>query len=640
MLIRNIEFENFNGLSKKFNLGEKENIFIGSNGCGKTTSLDCLAILLFGESFSYQKSLEKHIDIKDKTKVATLKMNVDTGKKIIDEENKETEVLINFEVRLAYNNKGEFNTTKFINGTKTTQKDYDKRICETFKIPLEILELKKVNVLRCLIDPNELENSDITGYYDFIKYLTNVVSIEEFSQKKEEFSPIRLILSQENYSIPNAKKAIKTHIASVEEDIKTLNVEITQINTENDKIEETIDIKEYNSKVEEFYKVQAQQKKLNEKINELELEIENSKKEDLINYNEELTEVLNNKNKLLINKNKLLNDINLKNIEIDKMESLIAGKINENEKVNIQLENLKNSSFEFKEIICQECGKIANSNDKKKTEKEFNDKIKSETKNLEQTLKANLELIETTKVNLQDSINYYNNLVKENTNNDNDININDKLEQELKQKDLQKDYSQKTLDLQKDLVKTREEKNNISETLSNLYIFIQDNQTALTTIERNRNKILLLEKDAEKRNEFKADLEVKQVLLNDFSISYAKEVEKAISSVFGDIKINVIKEGKTTGKEKVNCYALDNESKPFFNYNTAPQVALGCKLIKKIKDYLGIKGLPILFDIVDNIGEKAFNDILNYCDSQLFCTMASFEENNKLKLINNIKENK
>ena len=57
MRVKNIIYEHLNGLNYSFEFSDKLNVFLGSNGVGKTTSLDCLGILLFGESFSYNKRL-------------------------------------------------------------------------------------------------------------------------------------------------------------------------------------------------------------------------------------------------------------------------------------------------------------------------------------------------------------------------------------------------------------------------------------------------------------------------------------------------------------------------------------------------------------------------------------------------------
>ena len=82
MRVKNISYENLNGLTNCFEFSEKLNVFLGSNGVGKTTSLDCLSILLCGESFSYGKTLEKHIDVKNRENVCTLNMIVETDEKL------------------------------------------------------------------------------------------------------------------------------------------------------------------------------------------------------------------------------------------------------------------------------------------------------------------------------------------------------------------------------------------------------------------------------------------------------------------------------------------------------------------------------------------------------------------------------
>ena len=165
-----------------------------------------------------------------------------------------------------------------------------------------------------------------------------------------------------------------------------------------------------------------------------------------------------------------------------------------------------------------------------------------------------------------------------------------------------------------------------------------DEKVIIDKIENIKSNINTLNTNINNYKSEKATYEQKSIVLKQFNIDYAKLIEERISNVFGDIKINMVKEGKNS-KEKINCFAI-HDDKPIFNYNTAPQKALGSKIISKIKQHLGIKNLPIMFDIVDNIGKKALDEIIKYSNGQVFCTLVEFEDGKELKLINDIKENK
>lgn len=632
MLIKKIKYDGLNGLSNSFTFNEKVNIFAGSNGSGKTTSLDCLAILLFGESFSYGKTLEKHIDVKNKDKAIQLEMIVETDSKIIDENGETKNVEIKFSTIIALDKKGKFSKTLYVNDVKTTREKYEEKLCNIFKIPAELLKIEKMNILRCLIDPSEIEKSDNQGIYNLVKELTNVMSLEYFINNNEEYALIRQVLAISGYDFKETQNKLKNDLKTLETKLNYIEETISKNEKEYNLEKESLDYETYNKNVDVYdglikkiRDLRESELKLNEKYKSSMNEDGKTQQLHVQELHKSYLEELQKNNSLEKEKNAKINEIEKFKIKINNIEWQINS-------LNLDIQELKNLKFE--EIICQECGKVANSKDKKKFEEFNNDKLVKLKREISEAEKQ----LEINKVNFEESKKYLEEVIYPKLKNQ-EIITQEKLKKYMSGTNIVVEDSETTKALNEEIGLCLEEQNEIEKQLSELRPQLQSFNNKLNNINNINNNIIVPNKN-ERENLLsqKADLELKLTILNDMNIEYIKLVEKAISETFGDIQFNMIKESKN-GKEKINCYAIQNE-KPIYNYNTASEIAIGCKIIQAIKNKLGIKNLPILFDIVDNIGEKSLNDILKYCDGQLFCTKALFEENIKVKLINNIKENK
>ncbi len=631
MRVKNISYENLNGLTNGFKFSDKLNVFLGSNGVGKTTSLDCLGILLFGESFSYNKSLEKHIDVHNKDNACALFMTIETDSKIIDENNETKNVDVEFAIKMFIDNKGKFTRQWFINGTKTTRDKYEEKLCNLFKIPQELLNIDKINLLRCLIDPNEINNSDNQAIYNLVRALTNVMSLEYFVNNKEDYAMLRQTLAINDYDFKTAQNKIKTDIKSCENRLDYIETTLNNSQKEIENYNSKLNYEEYNENVDnyQYIKKKIEDKRqilveLNEKFNNSKL---NDEKNKFNKINESQKKLYDKTNEF----NYMSNQCKLKEKEIENFNITIGNTQFNIEAINFDINNIMKEKFE--EIICQECGKVANSKDKALFENKKEERIaKLKEKGLELEKQKKI-LIE----NQNDAIKYLSDVLEpkfdqvqiEHKEALNEYDSAKRIDVEISEET--KNINQQTIieeinigTLKKELEELKPE----LEAFNNIY-------SKITYI--NNTNIEPAKKDKEKVLNEKAQLELKLNLLNELNIEYIKLVEQAISDTFGDIKFNMIKEGKTNGKEKMSCYAIQDD-KPIYNYNTASEVALGCKIIQLIKNKVGIKGLPILFDIVDNIGEKSLNNIMQYCDNQLFCTKALFEDNKELKLVNDIKE--
>ena len=637
MLVKKLSYENFNGLTNSFSFSEKLNVFYGSNGCGKTTSLDALAILLFGESFSYNKTLERHINVKDKTQKAKLSMDIETGEKIVDEEGNEKNVAYNFAVELAYDKENKFRTTLFVNGAKTTVKDYKKVLYKLFHINEKYLDIDKINFLRVLIDPKEFSNSDNQAVYNLITELKYVKSLESFAKENKEYDPIKEVLYKSFWDIKTATQSLNTEISNIDNELKYLQNEKDEVKEELEK--NTFDENKYNSEVDKNNENAKKYRDLIQKTEELQNKYKELEQKNIENLLLELKKLAKEKEEIihLVQEKKH----NLYSVTEWQLKEITTRKMPENysqlTKYKELQKDLEKEKFVFEEIICQECGKVANSKDKElalakyekeKKEKEiyFKDLIAKINKEKEE-LKSEYESIVQNQNKLQEEIDK---LISQSSEYDEKIN-------QQNNAISSKEKSKEMLDVEKEISQLNEEKTTLLNDSKETSDYLQQSINIIENIKKLNNRKKEISEKAKKLLDTKSNDELKLNILKSLNIAYAKYIEDCLSDIFGEIKINLVKEGKSAGKEKISCYAVQDE-KPIYNYNTAPQISFGCKIIQKIKQSLGIVGMPILFDIVDNIGEKSLNEILSLSTNQLFCTKAAFEENKNLKLVNNIKE--
>lgn len=623
-MVKVINYKNLNGLSGAFTLGEKINVFNGSNGVGKTTSLDCLAILLFGESFSYDKTLEKHID-KD-IKNFEVSMEIETDEQYVDDNGNTKNLMIEFGYKATQGLDMKYNGVWYVNGVKTTKEKYQIRLCEVFKIPSDLLSLQKINVLRCLVDPLALTKTENAGVYNLVKALTNVATIKEFSTTSEDYKCIVEQLAKSDYDIVDCKKVFKTTIENLDKDISYCETDIK--NKTNQLKEIDFDYEEYNQKVETYNNIgkQLQDKKqeitntqmaIHKSVENDELENKNQRNENAKKLNDITNEFIKNQN--IYNSNKR---------DYENKSATISANNAQIEKLKVQIKDVEEKDFE--PIVCPNCKEIVN-------KIEFDNFKKNQVAKINE-LKSNIKEINAVNKKLNEELNDLANTINSTVDTLQTLNTDmAKANEELAiANNNQTIPSEQTKNLNLELEKLQKEYNYLENGRKELLDFLNQSQRTIGEIETLKNQIENNKTQIINLKSKRAIFEQKQLVLKDFDLDYTKALEDAIATVFDDVKINMIKEGKSSSA-KLNCYAVQDD-KPIYNYNTAPQIALGCKIIHLIKKHLGIKGLPILFDIVDNIGEKSFNDILKYCEAQLVCTKVVFTENNKLQLINDIKE--
>lgn len=626
MVVESISYKNLNGLTNRFLLSKKANVFVGSNGVGKTTSLDCLAILLFGESFTYDKALEKHIDVKDKSKKIECEMVVDTGSKITDEDGKEVKVKFTFGFKCSLGNDDKFSSSWYVNGSKVTKDKYVEKLCNVFKIPSELLDVEKINVLRCLVDPNCISVSENIGVYNLIKTLTNVISVKDFVESDEMYACIRENLATSGYDIKDAKKTIKTSIDSKNNEIEYQNRNLSELVDKNNEIK--FDKDTWNELVDKLNANKDKEKELDNTYNNLALDIKNSVNEDSENDRKFVRSLYEELNVV----NNEIQELSKKNMGLIGSINIYKNKIKDNNNLLVEMENekAKAENATFVVVNCPKCNAIVNQNDKNIFDKNREDylvEITSQIANVKSDIAQMESDIEKWDKTYGENGKTISTLEKKRD--ELNAKINDLNGKEIYVSDKTKELSSKLDDVENELIDVRKAINEITTTLNDMKV-LSDTYTY------NKNNINNINNNIKNLTNSVAILEQKQIVINQFDIDYIKLIESQIEKVFGDVKINMVSEGKNK-REKVNCYAIYGE-KPLYNYNTAPQLALGCKIINLIKKHLNIGNLPILFDIVDNIGEKALNDILDNANGQIVCTKATFKDDVELSIVENISD--
>lgn len=615
MYIKEIKYSGLNGLNNTF-FFSKHNIFEGSNGVGKTTTLDAISIMLTGESLTYGKKIEKHLSIYDSKKIE-IEMKLNTGIKQINEENEEVEIEPVFTFKMTPTGTKSW----YVNGTKKTVTEYMDILYKWFKIPSEYYNLKSVEFVKMIMRPEQIEKEDSSGLYDFIKKLIGVDDLSTY-QGLNKYDLIITNLAENNYNVDETIKQLKSLQNNEDKNVKSYEADLEKIEEQIDEVQKSFDGNKYNKNVDDYNNFIESYNNLTQEIDSLNSECESEKKQtnsDLIvkinQGQEQVAKKYNVLNEIKLNKDKLERDIiyfenNIKNCELNisaLKESL-----------------LKNDNQQFNAIICEHCGSIANENQKQKfirEKNEMSEALKSEIKNNQNAISLynsslkqcheDLELIEK---EIQKDTQEINDISKENmvlvakTNEDFVFSKKDILEAKIQE---QEDIKKKINDI---LVNGR----------------LQETSQKIQLLNNYQNQKEMIEKIIEKANSNINDFIQKQSFVEKLKNEYAQFVENRTNEVFGDIDFSLVKENKTNSKNKINIEAIKN-GKGMSNYNTGDKILLQFEIINKVKQRLGIVGLPFIIDITDNIDSKNLENIFNICEGQFFGTRV-VSESKKLTL--------
>lgn len=615
MYIKEIKYSGLNGLSNSFVLS-KNNIFEGSNGVGKTTSLDALSIMLTGESITYGKKIEKHLDIYDSKKIE-IEMKLNTGITQMNEEGDVIEIEPTFSFKMTPSGAKSW----YVNGTKKTITEYMDILYKWFKIPSEYYNLKSVEFVKMIMRPEQIEKEDSNGLYDFIKKLIGVEDLSNYEGLKN-YDLIITNLVENNYNIDETIKQLKAMQVASEKQAKSLEEELDKIQKRNEEIQKSFDGEEYNKNVDEYYRLIDFSKVLSDEIVSLQNESENEKKQnnsDLITTinkkQEELNQKYNVLNTNISNKGKVERDLVYFKNEIEKCT---------HQNIDLEEEKTRTENLSFNAIICEHCGNVANENQKQ----QFLDYQANSQKELEDAIKNNkstVSLYNSSVKQCNDDIKLLDSKILETSQEIDSLNA--EIQTLLKKSNEDYIFSKNDilLNKQKELETTKTKINEICEKGR-----LKEISDLLNEISQNSGLITYTENLIDDANSKTNDIIQKQSYAEKLKNEYAQFVENRTNEVFGDIDFSLVKENKTNSKNKINIEAIKN-GKGMSNYNTGDKILLQFEIINKIKAKIGIVGLPFIIDITDNIDNENLKAILNNCEGQFFGTRV-VSNNQKLTL--------
>ena len=617
-MIKSIRIKKFRQLENvnEENIGLINELY-GSNGSGKTSFISFISWILWGETLDYGKNDD---------------MNIDTFKPF---ELIGGEIEFDNDFILArdygYDELGKKTNDFFVNSRKCkNQNEYYTSINNLFKLDsLCNLKIKDFNLQRAFSDPYYLPNKE-NQFRELISYLVNVDTYsilfenEKYSRIKNDYD------NQGDYEKTN--DFYNQTIRQIEKDI---------IITD--------------SKISEYSKIKFDEKK----YNELQAELDNVKNARIDN-NEELSNKLNvlndiqqklieSKNNDIANRtvskeeqekkdllekqvqlNNKINEINYKNIEIkfnrDKLEK----------ELNLSKEELDNvKASKFTEIKCPKCDTLINEEDYKIFNKNKANRIKTLNDNINSCQEALKQLVF---IDIEETNNELNAVKQrlyalETILNDKPINyISDETKTlENQFNELYDEYNVLKLNNEAIVNGKREKQREDILRLENEIRLMKDDKDKIEALK-------ILKENKKTLNENKGVYVLRQSLLKEFKLNEISIIKEYTSKIFGnDFDFEMLVKNQTNDNYKKVCYA-SFDGLEHNKSNTAKYLKLSIMMLEKLKSYIGGCNIPIIFDIADNIGKSARNDIFDTIkNSQIFYTRIDDNDNVERK-INIIKE--
>lgn len=617
-MIKSIRIKKFRQLENvnEENIGLINELY-GSNGSGKTSFISFISWILWGETLDYGKNDDMNIDTFKPFELIGGEIEFDNDFVLARE--------------YGYDELGKKTNDFYVNSRKCkNQNEYYTSINNLFKLDsLSNLKIKDFNLQRAFSDPYYLPNKE-NQFRELISYLVNVDTYsilfenEKYSRIKNDYD------NQGDYEKTN--DFYNQTIKQIEKDI---------IITD--------------SKISEYSKIKFDEKK----YNELQTELDNVKNARIDN-NEELSNKLNvlndiqqklieSKNNDIANRtvskeeqekkdllekqvqlNNKINEINYKNIEIkfnrDKLEK----------ELNLSKEELDNvKASKFTEIKCPKCDTLINEEDYKIFNKNKANRIKTLNDNINSCQEALKQLVF---IDIEETNNELNAVKQrlytlETILNDKPINY----------------ISDETKALETQFNELYDEYNVLK--LNNEVIVNGKKQKQREDILRLENEIRLMKEDKDKiealkilkenkktLNENKGVYVLRQSLLKEFKLNEISIIKEYTSKIFGnDFDFEMLVKNQTNDNYKKVCYA-SVDGLEHNKSNTAKYLKLSIMMLEKLKSYIGGCNIPIIFDIADNIGKSARNDIFETIkNSQIFYTRIDDNDNVERK-VNIIKE--
>lgn len=623
-MIKQIKINKFRRLEnvEENNIG-KVNELYGSNESGKTSFLNFILWVLIGETLDFGVSDDENLD------ETNYYQYIGGEIKCVDKENKTWIFGRNY----GYDeDNGKKTNDFFVNGRKVkNQIEYFNSIQECFNLKINLNKIKGFSLLKALTDVYYLGKSENeTQFRELINQLLNI-DTDTILLEKEKYENIK------NDYLDNFNDYEKTkeyYNQKIKENTKNLDSVKSQIEEDKKYSFDNKEFEELFEKIKSHNYTYISELNVEDKVNELrDLEIEyavsvNKDKENALNFKEkkdlEELKVKFNKKVEEYNKCAFLNNQNNHLIEIANL------KLNDLKKNLIDINKEK-----FEEIVCPNCNEIVNKSGLEQFNKNKNAKIKSLNASIDAS-KKELEMYKSKLYDLKDkkeeldttldNIKALESAVESILSNGG-VNLSSDTTKALESKinslknDIQ-DLVAKDNELQE---KFYQEKQAEMDILVKRFKELEENKKHYDRLVINKeNKSILIDN--------KSTFELKKGLLEEFKKEEISIINKETKKIFGDdFEFVMLEKNKVNDNYKKVCFAKVDGVK-YSKKNTAQALLLGIILMEKIKAYIGGCDLPIMFDIIDNIGESIREKIFNITTSQIFYTRIETKDNVKREL--------
>lgn len=608
---------NINKFRKLENINENNigliNELYGSNGSGKTSFISFVTWMIYGETLDYGKNDDLNIDTFKPYELISGEIQLDNGN--------------TFGRSFGYDEKGKKTQDFFVNGRKVKKQDeYYNKIYECFGLETLVnLKIKNFNLLKALSDPYYLPNNE-TQFRDLINFILNC-NISEILFENNKYEDIKEDYYMQGGDYDNCKDFYNQRLKALEKELLVLNSIISEGNEINFNEEEFVSLQQELIKLSQT-KVNDKEelKEIIDKLYEIEHKLVESRKNDLTKPHltkeqQEYSELKNKYNVLYDEYDLCYKDNHLNKTKKETIEKQLTLLRNE-------LYKVKESKFENK--YCPNCDYILNEEDYKvfnKNKVEETKRLKATIENLEKQLQEiefkDLKAMEEQLQSYLDRINALKSIIE--------TQPTKYISEETKR--LENEYNSLYEEYKKVKEQNDIEKNNIIQDLKNKH---EEIECKLQIMESNRIKLINIEKaKVEKQNvlNVKGKFELKLSLLNEFKLDEISIIKSKTQQIFGnDFEFEMLVKNKSNDNYKKVCYASINGLE-HNKSNTAKYLKFSIMLLEKLKAYIGGCDLPIIFDIVDNIGESTRNDIFALIkNSQIFYTRISDKDNVQRKL--------
>lgn len=641
-MIEKLEIKRFKGLKnvKYENFGLINSIY-GRNETGKSSVLDCICWLLCDSTLLYGSTSnnDELIDLNNPNELieASLVINGNKiqrtyGHKLNDDE---TITDVNY---------------YYINDRRCkSQKEYFEFV-DNF-LGLKFKTKEKINLKYALMNPFVLgKEIKQEVFRRLIKEILDVDFDEILFSKKEEYVKIKNDYKYQGCDINNLltyyKQQIKNQSKIVESYNAKINSEFNEYNLEQLKVEhgELLSKKAETSLSFKSYAPSQEIANKMAKIIDLNNDLKKSKEEDYINSKPKVDENLEkgililkesiNKdiveyNSLVSESTKLKNDVNTNNILVNKNKE--------------QIELLESTKVEG--IVCPNCNTKIITPEQEQVLKRVEERVQS----LKQEQEEMVKIIETCNKKIDDLEPRLKELKQLILIGKDTLSKNNEELNKQKNGSFEIVYSENTKKLEKELETLNIELNELKEKDVQLYqekLNNRNNEIAVLNEEISKKQSLINQVIAnenlkiEKKNVLveKSKFEMLLTVAKDYANDLALVIKEYCVKIFGnDIDFVMVKKNKSNDEQKPVCYA-QIKGIPYNSLNSANNLLAGVIVIEKIKNYINANDIPVLFDIVDNVGQKTLDEIFSKVSSQIFYTEVDRTDKSERTLIV-VKEN-